>query len=113
MAGQPFVVGPVFITNSAANISTVNPSANTYRLVRQIRIVNTNTVALTVTLYKGLTGGSAAGTEILETYSIPAHDEKNIYYPAGEKYTTSDFLSGLASTTNKAVITVSGETYAS
>jgi hypothetical protein len=112
MPGTPLVAGPAYITNSAANISGVNPSANTYHLVRHVHLVNTDSSARTVTLYKGATGGSAGGTEILKSKSIAATDVYDMYWPAGDKYTTTDFMSGLASVTNVVTIEVTGEKYA-
>ena len=112
MPNTPLVAGPAYITNSAANVSGVNPSANTFHLVRHIHLTNTDSSARTVTLYKGLTGGSAGGTEILKNKSIAAGDVFDMYFPAGDKYTTSDFLSAVASVTNVVTIEVTGEKYA-
>lgn len=113
MPGTPLSTAPAYITSSAANISGVNPSANTYHLVRHIHIANTNASARTVTLYKGATGGSAGGTEIVKGKSIAGNDVLDIYYPAGDKYTTADFLSGLSSADSTSlVIQVDGEKYA-
>ncbi len=111
MPNTPLTTGPAYITNAAANIASVNPGALTYHLVRHIHLVNTDSSARTVTLYKGATGGSAGGTEILKDYSIAAKGVFDIYYPAGDKYTTADFLSGLASVTNVVTIQVNGEKY--
>lgn len=111
MAGQPFTTGPAYITNAAADIASVVPVANTYRLIRQIRLVNTDSSARTVTLYKGASGGSTGGTEVLKAHSIPANDEHVIYYPSGDRYSATQFLSGLASVTNVVTIEVIGEAY--
>jgi hypothetical protein len=113
MPGQPFVAGPAYLTNGAVNVAGVNPSANTYRLVRHIHLANTDTSARTVTLYKGSTGASAGGTELCKAKNVPLSDVADLYFPAGDKYTTADFLVGLASVTNVVTITVDGEIYAS
>jgi hypothetical protein len=111
MAGTPFKDGPTYLTDSAANIYV--PSAATiYALVRHIHLVNTDASARTVDLFVGATGGSAAGTEILEDYSIAANDVYDLYFPAGLKLTSADYLTGLASVTNVVVCTVTGELYA-
>lgn len=112
MAGTPLTAGPAYLTGSAANVSGVNPSANTYHLVRHIHLTNTDTSTRTVTLYKGATGGSTAGTEICKDLSIAAKANADLYFPAGDKYTTSDFLSGLSDSASKVVILVTGEKYA-
>lgn len=104
----PLSTGPAFITGSAANIASVNPSSNTAHLVKHIHLVNTDSSDIVVTLYKGATGGSAAGTEIFNK-TVTAKGVADIYYPAGDYYTTASFLSGLAGTTNKVTIEVMGE----
>lgn len=111
MAGTPFTTGPAFLTNAATNVASVNPSANTYKLMKHIHMVNTDASAIVVTLYKGATGGSAAGTEIFNE-SIAAKGHADVYYPAGDRYATTDFLSGLGATTNKVTIETMGETWA-
>ena len=110
MAGTPFKDGPESLSNSVANIYT--PSANTYALIRHIHIANTDSSARTVNLYVGLTGGSANGTELVEGYSIAANDVLDLYFPAGLKLTSSDFLTGSASAATVCVITTTGELYA-
>ena len=111
MAGTPFKDGPEFLAASAANI--YNPSANTYALIRHIHVANTNAAARTLSLYVGLTAGSANGTELIEGYSIAGTETFDLYFPAGLKLVAADFLTGLSGTdATSLVITTSGELYA-
>lgn len=110
MAGTPFKDGPAYIANAAADLYV--PSANTYALVRHIHIANDDSSAVTVSLYVGATGGSAAGTQLAGGYSIAANDNFDIYFPAGLKLTSSDYLSGVASAASALSCTITGELYA-
>lgn len=108
MAGtEKRLAGPAYISNAAANI--YNPSAGVIGYVRQIHIVNTDTVSRTFSLYIGATGGSAGGTELEGTYTIAANTDWDRYFPRGLKLISTDFLTGVASVASKLVITVMGE----
>lgn len=111
MAGTPFVDGPAYVKDSSDDLY-VPASSAVYALVRHIRLVNTDASAVTVTLYVGATGAEVAGTEILDEWSIDAKGEKDIYFPAGLKLTSTTFLVGDASTSDKVVATIMGELYA-
>lgn len=108
MPGTPFKDGPAAMATSAADLYT--PGANTYALVRHIHLANGAGSAATVSLYLGLTGGSANGTELCELLAIAASDVADLYFPSGLKVTTTDFISGLASATT-VVATITGELY--
>lgn len=110
MAGTPFKDGPAYVANAAADLYV--PAANTYALVRHIHLVNTDASARTVDLFVGATGASTGGTEILEDYSIAANDVYDLYFPAGLKLTSSDYLVGAASAATVVTCTVTGELYA-
>lgn len=107
MAGTPFKDGPAYVSNSAADLYV--PSANTYALVRHIRLVNSDSTARTVSLYIGASNGSTGGTQILGGQSIPANDALDIYFPAGLKLTSSDYLTGIASAATVVVATITGD----
>jgi len=109
MAGTPFKDGPAFITDASDDLYV--PGSGTYALVRHIHLVNTDSSARTVSLYVGATGAEAAGTEILKDKSIAVGDVYDCYFPAGLKLTSTDFLVGDASVTNKVTATISGELY--
>lgn len=102
------IAGPAYLTGSAANVYTP-PGSEVYTVIKHIRLVNTDTVARTPTLYVGATGGSAGGTEILKDKSIAAKDTLDIYFSPGMKMLSTDFLSGLADSASKVTITVMGE----
>ncbi len=110
MAGTPFKDGPAYVTTSSDDLYV--PAANTYALVRHIHLANTTGSAATCALYVGATGAEAGGTEILGTKSIPANDTLDLYFPAGLKLTSSDFLVGDAGTGSAITATITGELYA-
>ena len=111
MAGTPFKDGPAFITDASDDLY-VPASSAVYALVRHIHLVNTDSSARTVSLYVGATGAEAAGTEILKDKSIAVGDTYDLYFPSGLKLTSTDFLVGDASVTNKVTATITGELYA-
>ena len=102
------IFGPSAMAAAAANLvapaavgaGAVGYTATAHRiLIRQINITNKTGVAATYALYKGLTGGSAAGTEIAGPLrSVAAYATEPLYFsPALVLEGTSGFLSGLAS----------------
>lgn len=70
---------------------------------RLFRFINTDTSPHQVTIYKGATGGSAAGTERLFNKNVPASDYLD-YWMDDEVYYTTDFLTGKADTGGKVTI---------
>jgi hypothetical protein len=103
------ISGPAFLTGSAANIYSP-PSSPGYVIINHIHIANTDvSTAYTYTLYKGLTGGSASGTELAKAKTVNGAAVDDLFFSPGLVMSTTDFLSGLASTTNKLTITVMGQ----
>jgi hypothetical protein len=102
------LAGPAYVASSATNIY-VPSSALIYATIRHIRLVNKDSAARTVTLYIGATGGSAGGTEILKDWSIAVAGEKDLYFPAGIKVLSTDFLTGIASSASAVTVLVMGE----
>ena len=124
MAGnKSFRFGPAALAASAANI--LNPGTltggvlngstfasgnyiNSYVLLRHIRIVNKTNGAVTVSLYIGATGGSAAGTEFaFNATSVPANSYLDWYGLL--RLDTGDYLTGLASAATSLTIQGEGE----
>jgi hypothetical protein len=119
MAGNKQIrFGPVALTNSAANI--INPptttggtglsgtNTNTYVLIRHIRILNKTSSSATFSLYVGLTGGSAAGTEFMGTGTpVPANSAVDWYGVL--RLDVADYLTGLASANTTLTLTADGE----
>lgn len=108
--------GPVAMANTATNIlnaptltggtGLAGTNANTYLVLRHIRIVNKTGSAATASLYIGATGGSAAGTEFLGTaVSVPANSAIDWYGML--RLDAADFLTGLASAAT--TLTIEGE----
>lgn len=73
---------------------TSTPYGNLRITLRQIRIVNTTSGAITVTIYKGATGANTAGTEIIKAKTVPANDYIDFWYQNGLNLDTGDFLVG-------------------
>ncbi len=107
MAGQlKTIIGPVYITNAAANIYT--PAASTiYTVLKHMHFTNVTVGAATFTLYIGGTGGSTGGTEIFKLYPVAADSTYDFY--CNIKMTSADFLTGLASASSTITIHISGE----
>ncbi len=102
-------IEPIAVPTSAGNLlncaitSLSGPVGFTmtqpYLLVKWIRALNYTAAPITVTLYKGATGASAAGTQFgFGGVSIPANSYVDLY--SGEaRFESGDFLTGVASAT--------------
>lgn len=104
------IAGPAYIASSATNIySPPNSAVDT--VIKHIRVANKDaSTAYTYTLYVGATGGSAGGTEITGlSESVPAASHVDQYFSPGLRLASTEFLSGIASSASKLVITVMGE----
>lgn len=111
MAGTPArLAGPAFLASSATNVYV--PAANTYAIVRHVRVVNQGAGSLTFSLFVGATGGSAAGTEIEAARTVAPGTPVDIYFSPGLVLAATDFLSGIASGASDLVITVMGDKFA-
>jgi hypothetical protein len=102
------LAGPAYVASSATDVYV--PAANKYGVVRHIHLCNKDSSARTVSLYVGATGGSAGGTELFKDKSIAVGDVYD--YWCFLRLSTTDFLSGIASSASTLVITVEGEEYA-
>jgi len=121
MQNKKLNIEPVALTTSAANIlncgitSLTGPTGYTqtqpYILLTHIRLTNKTGSAVSVTLYKGATGGSAAGTEFaFAAYSVPANSFVDWYAGAGgARFDSGDYLTGLAGTATAVTLTAEGE----
>jgi hypothetical protein len=77
--------------------------------IKHIRANNKTGAAVTLTLYKGATGGSAAGTEFgFVAVSVPANSYLD-YYSPGARFESTDFLTGIAGSVSAIVLDVEGE----
>nr|WKF58828.1 hypothetical protein HUO10_003329 [Paraburkholderia busanensis] len=110
--------GPVALGPAAANI--INPptltggvglagtNANTYVILRHIRLVNKSNAAATASLFIGATAGSAAGTEFaFNAQTIPANSYVDWYGLV--RLDVADFLTGLASAGTSITFEAEGE----
>lgn len=108
MAGaQKTISGPADMANAAANIYT--PTTGVDDFITQIHVCNRTGTAATFRLFLGLTGGSAAGTNLAFDKNVPANDFVQLnFYPALRRTGASQFISGFASAATTLVITVIG-----
>jgi len=80
-----------------------------YLLINHIRITNKTAGAVTFSLWKGATGGNAAGTEIIGTAVSVAANSYMDYYTPGLRLDAADFLVGGASAGTSLTISGTGE----
>ena len=101
------LAGPALLTGAAATLYTA-PAASTYNtgkvVVRRIHLFNEDTSARTVTIS---IGADAAGTRILDAFSIPANTPYDLWGPFN--LAAAEIIQGLADTTNKVTQTIDGE----
>lgn len=101
-------IEPIAVPTAAANLlncaitSLAGPVGYTqtqpYITVYHMRLINTTGAAITVSLYKGATGASAAGTQYgFGTVSVPANSAIDNYTKS--RFDSGDFLTGVASAT--------------
>jgi hypothetical protein len=99
-------VEPIAITTSVANLlncdvtSLSGPTGLTltqpFMILRHVRLINTTAAAITVKLWKGATGASAAGSEWgANAYSIAANSYVDWYGQA--RFDSGDYLTGQGS----------------
>lgn len=118
MADKIQNVEPIAVTNSASNLfncaltsaaggvncALTQPKA----IIRRITAVNKTNASHTITLYKGATGASAAGTEFIWNGSIvPANS--SISQPMAARFDSTDFLTGLADANTAIVLNIDAE----
>jgi hypothetical protein len=118
MQNKKLNIPPVAIPTTAGNLLNCNVTSlsgpvgftmtQPYLLIKWIRLINTTGAAITVSLYKGATGGSTAGTQLgVGATSIGANSYADIY-PADARFDAADFLTGVASATG-VVANITGE----
>jgi hypothetical protein len=119
MQNRPFNFGPVAMSDTMTT-DILNPAITSlsgpvgftatqpYILLRHIRIVNKASSAVSFSLWKGATGGNAAGTEVIGTgQSIPANSSYDWY--GYMRFDAADFLVGGASAATSLSIQGEGE----
>lgn len=118
-ANRVFNFGPVALTTTLTT-NILNPNVTSlagpvgftlsqpYIILRHIRIVNKTGSAVTFSLWKGATGGNAAGTEVVgQATSIAANSYFDWY--GIMRFDAADFLVGGAGTTTALSIQGEGE----
>ena len=104
------LAGPVQVATGPATIYTVPSSPITKTIIRSIHVQNPSASPVTLTLS---IGASAAGTRLLDTYSIPAA-APGITGNVIDWFTyyimeTTEILQAAAGTNNVLVITIDGD----
>lgn len=117
MQNKVFNFGPIALTTTLTT-NLLNPATATggvnggssaqYIILRHIRIVNKTASAATFSLWKGATGGNAAGTEVVgQALSVPANSFFD--WVGIMRFDSTDFLVGGAGTTTALSIQGEGE----
>jgi hypothetical protein len=110
MANTPkLLASPAYIGAAAANIYTpAGGSALIRDIVRHIHVTNDTASPATFSLFIGATGGSAAGTEVVNTQTVAANSTWDWYGMMVLISTT--FLTGICQTgASKLTIMAEGE----
>lgn len=116
-ANKAFNFGPIALTTTLTT-NILNPATATggvnggaaaqYVILRHIRIVNKTAGAVTFSLWRGATGGNAAGTEVVgQGTSIAANSNFDWY--GIMRFDSADFLVGGSNTTTALSIQGEGE----
>mgnify|MGYP001424619600 CR=1 FL=1 len=120
MQNKIFNFGPVALTNTlTTNILNTGAGARatppvgftdtvSYVILRHVRIVNKTAGAVTFSLYKGATGGNAAGTEVIGLGQSVAANSSYDWYGM-MRFDSADFLVGGASALTSLTIQGEGE----
>lgn len=109
---------PVFLPNAAGNLLNCNITAETgpvgfalaepFLIVRHMHVINIDTGPHTISLYKGLTTGSAAGTQFgWGNFSLAAQSYDDWY--GEQRFDVADFLSGIADAASKVVLNLEAD----
>ena len=100
--------GPVAMSATLTTNVYNHASALIYDVITHIRIVNKTAGAVTASLWLGATGANAAGTEVLNGYSVAAN---SVYDWYGRLRMTRPTLVGGASAATSLTILGEGEQY--
>lgn len=111
-------IEPVFVPAIAGNLlncgitSLAGPIGYTqtqpYIVLQHIRVTNNDIVAHTVALYKGLSNGSAPGTEFAFS-GATIQPKASLDWVGRARFDSADFLTGVADTASKVTFTAEGE----
>jgi hypothetical protein len=118
MQNKRLNIPPIALTNAVANLlncalTSVAGGVNLtltqpYLLVTRLSIVNKTASPHNFTLYKGLTGGSAAGTEVIGVATVVAANAA-FEYASEFRLDSADFLTGLADANTVLVLRIEAE----
>jgi hypothetical protein len=109
---------PVYLPASAGNILNCNITSESgpvgftlpepFLIVRHIHVLNIDTVAHVISLYKGATGASVSGTQFgWGNFSLGAQSYDDWY--GDQRFDVADFLTGISDTASKVIITIDAE----
>lgn len=104
------VIAPTaFIGSSIGNVYTP-PAATILTKIGQIHLANVTAGVVNVSIYRGLTAGSAAGTELLKDYALAAKGNPgsilDMVFPLGLIMKSTDFLTAIVSTGGATAVTI-------
>jgi hypothetical protein len=101
--------GPIALTNTLTSNIYNNTSALIYDVITHIHITNKTAGAVTFSLWIGVTGGNAAGTEFFNAQTVAANSSFDWY--GNLKLLSTDFLVGGASAATSLSIIGEGQQY--
>lgn len=111
-------IQPLALAAAAANIlnaaitslagATGITLSQPYLIIKHIRVVNVDTSARLLSLFKGATGGSSATTALASLQSIPPNSAVDVYY--GQlRLDSTDFLTGFGDVANKLILFIDAD----
>lgn len=110
MAGTPKkLYGPAYLSATLTTNVYNNASSAVDSLIRHVHITNTTGTAATYTLYVSTTGDNTGGKELAKGISVAANAHADLYWPAGLRLASTDFIVGGSGTGSALTITISGE----
>jgi hypothetical protein len=113
-------IPPAFLPSAAGNLLNVNITSlagpvgftmtQPYIVIKHIRLTNNDSGAPhTAKLFKGATGGSAAGTEFAFAGGVSIAASSYVDWYGQARFDAADFLTGIADTASKVTINIDAE----
>ena len=116
-SNKTFRVGPTPLTAAVANLLSPYAAAaggvgfgtfSQYAILKHVHVVNRTAAAVNCSFWLGLTGGSAAGTEVICNQQPIAANSSQSFYGIW-RIDVNEFLTGQAGSANALTVTFGGE----
>jgi hypothetical protein len=102
------IAGPAFLPSSVGNLYTP-PASTIYTVMKHIHFFNVSASPVTINVYIGASGASAAGSQLFDTFEIEANQPYDYFMGSGTRMDSTDFLTGSASVASAVTYTIDGE----